>query len=111
MPGWMCADHWATSAQDSYPSNRPTQAQAQYLKHWQGQGQTPNTRLPHNILPPASATADYIKTPDIAQPCQLLKPNWTPASSHSISTPANINTRFLLQCACACVCVCVRISI
>ena len=29
-------------------------------------------------------------------------------SSHSISTPANINTQFLLQSVCVCVCVCVR---
>ena len=33
------------------------------------------------------------KTLDTAQPCPLLKPNWKPSSSHSISTPTNINTQ------------------
>ena len=36
------------------------------------------------------------KTLDTAQPCHLLKPNWKPSSSHSISTPTNISTQFLL---------------
>ena len=44
---------------------------------------------------------------DTAQPCHLLKPNWKPFSSHSISAPTNINTQFLLQSLCVCVCVCV----
>ena len=34
-----------------------------------------------------------------------------PSSSHSISTPTNINTQFLLQSLCVCVCVCVCVSI
>ena len=46
------------------------------------------------------------------KPCHLLKPNWKPYSSHSISIPTNISTQFLLQsvsvCVCVCVCVCVR---
>ena len=37
------------------------------------------------------------KTLDTVQPCHLLKPNWKPSSSHSISTPTNISTQFLLQ--------------
>ena len=36
------------------------------------------------------------KTLDIAQPCHILKPNWKLSSSHSISTPTNINIQFLL---------------
>ena len=35
------------------------------------------------------------KTWDTAQPCHLLKPNWKPSSSHSISAPAFINTQCL----------------
>ena len=50
------------------------------------------------------------KTLDTAQPCHLLKPNWKPSSSHSISILTNISTQFLLQsvyvCVCLCVCVC-----
>ena len=38
----------------------------------------------------------HSKTLDTAQPCRLLKPNWKPSSSHSISTPTNINIQFLL---------------
>ena len=34
----------------------------------------------------------------------FLTPNSKPSSSHSISTPININTQFLLQSLCACVC-------
>ena len=51
------------------------------------------------------------KTLDTVQPCHLLKPNWKPSSSHSISILTNISTQFLLQsmCACVCVCVCVRV--
>ena len=47
---------------------------------------------------------------DTAQPCHPLKPNWKPSSSHSIFSPTNINTQFLIQlvCVCVCVCVCVR---
>ena len=41
---------------------------------------------------------------DTAPPCHLLKPNWKPSSSHSISTPIKNTTLF-----CACVCVCVAI--
>ena len=56
------------------------------------------------------------KTLDTAQPCHLLKPNWKPSSSHSISILTNISTQFLLQSvyvcvrarARVCVCVCVR---
>ena len=33
-------------------------------------------------------------------PCDLLKPNRKPSSSHSISAPANINTQFLLVRVC-----------
>ena len=47
------------------------------------------------------------KTLDTAQPCHLLKPNWNPCSSHSISILTNISTQFLLQSMCVCVCVCV----
>ena len=50
------------------------------------------------------------KTLDTAQPCHLLKPNWKPPSSHSISILTYISTQFLLQSVCArarvCVCVC-----
>ena len=49
------------------------------------------------------------KTLDTAQPCHLLKPNWKPSSSHSISAPANISTQFLLQSLHVCVCVCFHI--
>ena len=48
------------------------------------------------------------KTLDTAQPCQLLKPNWKPSSSHSISILTNISTQFLLQSVCVCVCAFVR---
>ena len=47
------------------------------------------------------------KTLDTAQPCHLLTPNWKPSSCHSISTPININTQFLLVTVCLCMCVCV----
>ena len=47
------------------------------------------------------------KTLDTAQPCHLLKPNWKPSSSHSISILTNISTQFLLQSVYVCVCVCV----
>ena len=43
------------------------------------------------------------KTLDTAQPCHLLKPNWKPSSSHSISILTNICTQFLLQSVCVCV--------
>ena len=53
------------------------------------------------------------KTLDTAQPCHLLKPNWKPSSSHSISILTNISTQFLLQsvyvCVCACVCACMHV--
>ena len=49
------------------------------------------------------------KTLDTVQPCHLLKPNWKPSSSHSISILTNISTQFLLQSVYACVCVCVRV--
>ena len=39
--------------------------------------------------------------------CHLLKPNWKPSSSHSISILTNISAQFLLQSVCVCVCVCV----
>ena len=48
------------------------------------------------------------KTLDTVQPCHLLKPNWKPSSSHSISILTNISTQFLLQSVYLCVCVCVR---
>ena len=60
------------------------------------------------------------KTLDTAQPCHLLKPNVKPSSSHSISTPTNINTQIpsfwynhcMHVCtrahSCVCECVCVR---
>ena len=48
------------------------------------------------------------KTLDTAQPCHLLKPNWKPSSSHSISVLTNISTQFLLQSVYLCVSVCVR---
>ena len=48
------------------------------------------------------------KTLDTAQPCHLLKPNWKPSSSHSISIRTYISTLFLLQSLCVYVCVCVR---
>ena len=38
-----------------------------------------------------SLTQDLI---DTAQPCHLLKPNWKPSSSHSISILTNISTSF-----------------
>ena len=47
------------------------------------------------------------KTLDTAQPCHLLKPNWKPSSSHSISILTNISTQFLLLSVYVCVCVCV----
>ena len=47
------------------------------------------------------------KTLDTAQPCHLLKPNWKPSSSQSISILTNLSTQFLLQSVYACVCVCV----
>ena len=47
------------------------------------------------------------KTLETAQPFHLLKTNWKRSSSHSIFTPTNINTQFLLQSYCVCVCVCV----
>ena len=53
------------------------------------------------------------KTLDTAQSCHLLRPNWKPPSSQSISIITNISTQFLLQsfyvCVCVCVCVCVFI--
>ena len=45
-------------------------------------------------LDPTSGIHSH-KTLDTAQPCHLLKSNWKPSSSHSISTPTNINTQFL----------------
>ena len=48
------------------------------------------------------------KTLDTAQPCHLLKPNWKPSSSHSISILTNISTQFLLQSMYVCVCVYAR---
>ena len=39
---------------------------------------------------------------DTAQPCHLLKPNWKPSSSPSISILTNISTQFLLQSLCVC---------
>ena len=57
----------------------------------------------------------HSKTLDTAQPCHLLKPNWKPSSSHSISAPPNINTQFLVVCVCVCgtlcVCVCVVLCV
>ena len=43
------------------------------------------------------------KTLDTAQPCHILKPNWKPSSSHSISILTNIRTQVLLQSVCVCV--------
>ena len=43
--------------------------------------------------------------------CHLLKSNWKPSSLHSISTPTNISTQFLLQSLCVCVCVCARVHV
>ena len=43
------------------------------------------------------------KALDTAQPCHLLKPNWKPSSSHSISIPTNISTQFVLQSVFVCV--------
>ena len=48
------------------------------------------------------------KTLDTAQPCYLLKPNWKPSFSHSISILTNISTQFQLQSVYVCVRVCVR---
>ena len=45
------------------------------------------------------------KTLDNAKPCHLLKPNWKPSSSRSISILTNISTQFLLQSVCVCVCL------
>ena len=77
-----------------------------------------NARLvvfaPSLALDPTSGIHSH-KTLDTAQPCHLLKPNWKPSFFHSISTPTNINTQFLLvtvcMCTCACVCVCVCVHI
>ena len=81
-----------------------------------------NARLmasaPSLALDPTFAVHSH-KTLGTAQPCHILKPNWKPSSSHSISILTNISTQFLLQsvyvCASArartrarvCVCVCV----
>ena len=56
------------------------------------------------------------KTLDTAQPCHLLKPNWKPSSSHSISILISVPSFCYSQsvcvracvraCVCACVCVC-----
>ena len=51
------------------------------------------------------------KTLDTAQPSHLLKPNWKPSSSHSISILTNISTQFLLQSVCVCVCVWVCVCV
>ena len=51
------------------------------------------------------------KTLDTAQPCHLLKPNWKPSSSHSISILTNISTQFLLQSVYVYVCVGVGVGV
>ena len=67
-----------------------------------------------------STTADCVSTLLIAFifyflysaiPCHLLKSNWKPSSSHSISILTNISTQFLLQSMCVCVCVCVCVCL
>ena len=66
-----------------------------------------------DIVQPCHKTLDIAqpchKTLDTAQPRHLLKPNWKPSSSHSIFSPTNSCTQFLLQ-SCACVCVCVSVQ-
>ena len=65
-----------------------------------------NTRLmaftPSLALDPTFGIHSH-KTLDTAQPCHLLKPNWKPSSSHSISILTNISTQFLLQSVYVCV--------
>ena len=52
----------------------------------------------HHALDPTFGIHSH-NTLDTAQPSRhLLKPNWKPSSSHSISAPTNINTQFLLHC-------------
>ena len=54
---------------------------------------------------------DSHKTLDTAQPCHLLMPNWKPSSWHSISTPININTQFLLVTVYLCMIVYVYVCV
>ena len=69
--------------------------------------QTQDSWLSHLLLRDPTFGIHSHKTLDTAQPCHLLKPNWKPSSSHSISSLTNISTQFLLQSLCVCVCVCV----
>ena len=45
------------------------------------------------------------KTLDTAQPCHLLRPNWKPSSSHSISVLKSVPSFCYSHCVCVCVCV------
>ena len=61
-------------------------------------------KTPSIALDPTSGIHSH-KTLDTAQPRHLLKPNWKPSSSHSISILTNISTQFLLVSVCVCVCL------
>ena len=73
------------------------------LLFWYPHAEKSNARLmafaPSLALDPTFGIHCH-KTLDTAQPCHLLKPNWKPSSSYSISILTNISTQFLLQSVC-----------
>ena len=69
----------------------------------------PKPRKDHSepgIFRPIALTSSLYKTMERMNNTHLLKPNWKPSSSHSIFTPTNISTQFLLQSLYVCVCEC-----
>ena len=96
---------------------------SQQVGGWEGTGGWGGGTIPNATRTDTTISALLShKTVDTAQPCRLLKPNWKPSSCHSISTPTNINTQFLLQsslcvcvtghvCVCVCVCDCVCVCV